>query len=296
MAFEANMMKHLGMLFFLSSASLNWQTQGAPTVISYQGNLRDNGQAATGLYDVKFSLSDSETGGSYVGPTITNAAVPVSNGLFTVALDFGLDVFSGQSRWLEIAVCTNGSVLPCTTLSPRTPIQPTPYALRAQTGGSETLKLLGGTTVPLPYTGYDFSFGFPTGSATNAVTNLYTFERTSVPKTVQDVRILLMNRPTNNIPVFVRAEVWGVTAAAYSQSPCAFLQEFATFRRAITVETNMSSASVANWISISLLTNGVDLGVNQDELLALAIRGQPDATPSCMLYWEGLGRAIVRDK
>jgi len=284
-----------GALLLLSSAALNYATLAAPTVISYQGNLRDNGQPATGLYDLRLSLSDSQTGGNYVGSTITNPAVPVTTGLFTVALDFGLDVFGGQSRWLEMAVRTNGSVLPYTTLSPRTPIQSTPYALRAQTGGSETLKLLGGTTAPLPYTGYDFSFGV-CGTGTTTATNLFTFERTCTPKALQDIRILLMQRPTNSTPVFVRAEVWGVIAATLPNDACTtYLQEFATFRRAVTVETNIASVPAGTWVSVGI-ESGAALGINQDELLTLRIRGGADWVGPCCIYWEGLGRAIVRDQ
>jgi hypothetical protein len=183
----------------------------------------------------------------------------VASGLFTTPLDFGLEALNGQARWLEIAVRTNGSAVPYTVLTPRTAIQSTPYALHALAGGSQTLKIVSGATQLLPYTGYEFVF--PTPGVTNASTNVYAFERTCVAKVVQDVRILLMQRPTNTTPVFVRAEVWGVAAAAYPNQGCTtYLQEYASFRRAITVETNISSVPAGTWTCIPLAT-GTDLGV-----------------------------------
>jgi hypothetical protein len=49
----------------------------------------------------------------------------VSNGLFTVTLDFGSE-FNGADRWLELAVRTNGGVA-FTALTPRQAVMPTPY-------------------------------------------------------------------------------------------------------------------------------------------------------------------------
>src|SRR5262249_40284408 len=62
---------------------------------------------------------------------------PVTNGLFTVSIDFGIDPNTGAGRWLEIAVCTNGSAS-FTTLSPRQRLTPSPYANFAQTAGTVT--------------------------------------------------------------------------------------------------------------------------------------------------------------
>ena len=45
--------------------------------------------------------------------------VAVSNGLFTVTLDFGANTLPGADRWLELGVRTNGSSAAFTTLSPR---------------------------------------------------------------------------------------------------------------------------------------------------------------------------------
>ena len=39
---------------------------------------------------------------------VAGPGVPVTNGLFTVTLDFGTSVFTGPARWLEIGVRTNG--------------------------------------------------------------------------------------------------------------------------------------------------------------------------------------------
>src|SRR5215471_1991661 len=104
------------------------------SAFTYQGRLSANGVPATGLYDLRFmifALPSGGGGGSVVAGPLTNSATLVRAGLFSVILDFGNDVFDGQERWIEIAVRTNGSVGPFTTLRPRQPVTPTPYALRA---------------------------------------------------------------------------------------------------------------------------------------------------------------------
>ena len=100
------------------------------TAFTYQGRLNDGGQPANGRYDLKFILFDVPEFGFPVGQIITNTALAVSGGLFTAELDFGTNVFTGEARWLEIGVRTNGSG-GFTTLVPRQPLTPTPYALYA---------------------------------------------------------------------------------------------------------------------------------------------------------------------
>jgi hypothetical protein len=95
---------------------------------TYQGRLTDGGQPAEGTYDLRFLLYDAEFGGSQVGGTITQQDVQVSDGLFTVVLDFGSSVYSGGQRYLEIAVRPGDSTGTYTVLSPRRSITPTPYA------------------------------------------------------------------------------------------------------------------------------------------------------------------------
>jgi trimeric autotransporter adhesin len=102
------------------------------TVFTYQGRLNDNGNPANGSYDLQFYLRDAAVAGNAVGNTNTLAPVAVSNGVFTVNLDFGAAPFAtGANRWLEIGVRPNGSIAPYSTLAPRQAITATPYAITA---------------------------------------------------------------------------------------------------------------------------------------------------------------------
>ena len=99
------------------------------TAFTYQGRLANNGQPASGSYDLSFKLYTVSQGGSQLAGPATNAAVAVSNGLFTTTVDFG-NVFAGGSNWLEIAVSTNGANA-FSTLAPRQLLTPVPYAILA---------------------------------------------------------------------------------------------------------------------------------------------------------------------
>lgn len=95
---------------------------------TYQGRLNDQGVPATGSYDIKISLWTAASGPIEIGEPLTNTAVAVSNGLFSVTSDFG--PFDSSDHWLEIGVRTNGGDA-FTTLSPRQAITPTPVATRS---------------------------------------------------------------------------------------------------------------------------------------------------------------------
>ena len=105
-------------------------THAQGTAFSYQGRLNSSGSAANGSYDLTFAVFATNSGGSSVAGPLTNSATGVTNGLFTVSLDFGGGVFTGNALWLKLSVRTNGSGS-FTTLAPRQPILPTPYALYA---------------------------------------------------------------------------------------------------------------------------------------------------------------------
>lgn len=112
--------------------------QAAPlgTAFTYQGKLTEDANPASGSYDLKFTLYDALSSGNVVAVPLTNAATGVSNGLFTVLLDFGSGVFTGETRWLEIGVRPNGSAADFALLSPRQPLTASPYALFAPSAGA----------------------------------------------------------------------------------------------------------------------------------------------------------------
>ena len=106
------------------------------TAITYQGELMDGDSPADGEYDFQFTLYDEPNeAGIQVGDTISKNDIAVIGGFFTVELDFGSDVFTGEARWLEIGVRPGKSGGAFTTLSPRQELKPTPHAIYAQSGG-----------------------------------------------------------------------------------------------------------------------------------------------------------------
>jgi photosystem II stability/assembly factor-like uncharacterized protein len=106
------------------------------TAFNYQGQLYDNGGVANGTYDLRFWVYDSTNNpGTIIAGPVTNSAVFVTNGLFTIQTDFGSGVFNGFDRWLQIAVRTNGAAT-FTNLSPRQKITPTPYAIFANSASN----------------------------------------------------------------------------------------------------------------------------------------------------------------
>ena len=105
------------------------------TEFTYQGYIYDANYPANDFYDLQFKLYDALVGTGQVGSDINTPDVDVIDGSFTVELDFGIGVFTGDARWLEIGVRPGDSVDSYTTLSPRQKITPTPYALYAETAG-----------------------------------------------------------------------------------------------------------------------------------------------------------------
>ncbi|HKI68016.1 MAG TPA: hypothetical protein VKA67_00385, partial [Verrucomicrobiae bacterium] len=104
------------------------------TAFTYQGQLKANGQPISGRYDFNFQVFDAATAGNSYGDTISTHGVPITNGLFTVTLDFGADVFTGAPRWLQFSVSTNNANN-YFTLAPRQQLTPTPYAVYGETAG-----------------------------------------------------------------------------------------------------------------------------------------------------------------
>src|SRR5687767_14506058 len=98
------------------------------TEFTYQGSLRDGSNAADGNYDFEFRLFSVDAGGTALG-TLQRLGVAVSNGVFSVKLDFGAQ-FPGENRFLEIAVRPVGGGS-FQQLSPRQAITSSPYNQRS---------------------------------------------------------------------------------------------------------------------------------------------------------------------
>src|SRR5918998_60947 len=134
------LLKLLFVSLMLLLASHTALAQGS--AFTYQGRLTDGGAPPTGTYELEFKLYDAASGGtqqpqpSPVTIQLTGAqAVSVTNGVFTVQLDFGADAFPGAARFLEIGVRNVGDTA-FTTLTPRQPISSTPYAIRSVSAGT----------------------------------------------------------------------------------------------------------------------------------------------------------------
>lgn len=120
------------LVLLLFASTLHAQT----TTFDYQGRLLDAGTPANGNYDLQFALFGLLSGGSQIGSTQTRTSVAVSGGVFSVALDFGANAFSGEARFLEIGVRPHSSdpnIPPYTVLVPRQQITSMPYALQSDT-------------------------------------------------------------------------------------------------------------------------------------------------------------------
>ena len=157
----------LGGVLVLTLGTSDIHAQG--TAFTYQGRLTGGAGAVNGRYDLQFGLFGTVNGADQVGVGQVVNGVGVSNGLFTVSLDFG-NPFSGANRWMEIGVRTNGAVA-FTTLSPRQPLTPTPYAMYAPSAGSAAsagtatfASTAGGVTA-----GAVTQLGSPGGGVTNAL-------------------------------------------------------------------------------------------------------------------------------
>ncbi len=195
-----NIKRHVLFLALACLAGIN-QSFSQGTVFTYQGRLNDSGQPANGSnYGMVFYLYDAPVNGNPLG-NLGISSVTVSNGLFTVPLNFG-NVFDGNQRWLEIAVQKNGGTF--TTLAPRQPITPTPYAMFANTASnlSGTVNSAGlsgayGNAVNFNNANNNFSGSF-TGNHTGDGFNLVNLNPQSIsPGTVSS--LLVLENPNNNI-------------------------------------------------------------------------------------------------
>src|SRR5438105_2479528 len=113
--------------FFAAAIICSAQT----TQFAYQGKLNDGGVPANGTYDLQFKLFDSVTAGAQQGVTITFEDVTVTNGVFSVQLDFGAAALPGASRFVDIGVRPGANNGAFTSLAPRQQVTSAPYAVKS---------------------------------------------------------------------------------------------------------------------------------------------------------------------
>ena len=165
-------------LVIVAASVLSTRAQG--TAFTYQGRLLDGANPASGLYDLRFALYNAATNGGQTAGFLTLAPTAVSNGLFTVTLDFGAATFDGSARWLEISVRSNGTGAAFAILVPRQPLTATPYAVTAgkvtgsvaagQVSGALALAQLPGAVVTNNASGVNLNGSFSGNGA--GVTNV----------------------------------------------------------------------------------------------------------------------------
>lgn len=122
-------------------AAMAWLTtavamHAVPTAFTYQGRLSDGGAAATGVYDLEFTLHGVPTGGAPIRPPVVLDDVPVTGGLFTVQIDFGPGAFDGTTRWLGMGVrhgASTGGFVPLATRQELNSVPASQFALTAGT-------------------------------------------------------------------------------------------------------------------------------------------------------------------
>jgi hypothetical protein len=128
----------------MSSLAVSAQT----SAFTYQWKLKDVSSPANGQYDFTFKLY--EQSGGQVASAVQRDDVTVTNGVFSVSLDFGAGTFDGGARLLEIGVRPGSSTGAFTMLAPKQPVTSAPYAVRSLNAASADTALnatqLGGVT------------------------------------------------------------------------------------------------------------------------------------------------------
>jgi hypothetical protein len=180
----------VSILLALTLLSVNSTLRAQGVVITYQGRVEDNGTSFNGTGQFKFALVAS-TNNSYTsywsndgtstdgGEPAAAVAVPVTNGLFTVALgDTGIanmmsinpSVFAQAN--LQLWIWFNDGINGWAALSPPQDLTPAPYAVVAQSVSgnfsAETLTLSG----TLNMVNADYSTGVGSGALQNNTAGL----------------------------------------------------------------------------------------------------------------------------
>jgi hypothetical protein len=124
----------IGTSLFILLSCLTLFAEPMSTGFTYQGRLLENGQPGTGTYDLQCKLFDAKTEGTQIGETLIFEDGSSSDGYFTLGIDFGVEVFNGEARYLEMAFRPWDSTNPSdfVVLADRVELTPTPYSLQTR--------------------------------------------------------------------------------------------------------------------------------------------------------------------
>jgi len=152
----------LAVLFLILAVSLAFAQAPLGTAFTYQGQLKSEGQPYTGTCDFQFGLYDVPTEGTSLGDPIVLTEVPLTEGFFTVQLDFGAGAFTGEARYLDISVRCPAGTGDYTQLQPRQQLTAAPYALYATSAEAAETAIYAASADSVPWMGIS---GMPAGFA-----------------------------------------------------------------------------------------------------------------------------------
>jgi trimeric autotransporter adhesin len=184
---------------------------------TYQGRLTDSGSAYTGSAEFQATLWDVASGGAVLAVNSpASLIVGVTNGLFTLPLDFGAN-FPGAARWLQLEVRTTiGSF---TTLSPRQPITPTPYAISAiNLAGTLPVGQLSGTLLDSQLSG-----NVPRLNASQTFTGTQNFSPASGAPFIVNSSTVVANLNADLLDGLSSSDFWKATGNAGTTAGTHFL-------------------------------------------------------------------------
>lgn len=105
----SRMLSFLFVAFSLLTIARQSSAQPSDTEFLFTGRLVLSGVPQTGTFDFRFTLFNALTAGQQIGSQIIVSNVPVSNGDFSLTLDFGSDTLSDAPRFFQPAQRKSGT-------------------------------------------------------------------------------------------------------------------------------------------------------------------------------------------
>ena len=99
------------------------------SVFTYQGRLTQDDAPARGDFEMVFTLHRDAVAFQQATEPVVVDPVTIADGLFSVELDFGDEVFDGSPLWLDIALRPSGAAEPFVNLFPRQKVGASPNAI-----------------------------------------------------------------------------------------------------------------------------------------------------------------------